>query len=109
DRVLMEALEETPEVAVSVERHDSAAAEIPNQKLACVFAESTRRKSKSPWRIDKLKLAPCIRSRYEAGERAGLRIKCVNQSVAAALDVILFIFVLFGKGHEDHAVDGLHI
>src|SRR5437773_11832249 len=43
DRVLMEALEETPEVAVSVERHDSAAAEIPNQKLACVFAESSRR------------------------------------------------------------------
>src|ERR1051325_1571934 len=101
--------EQALEFAFGIKRHDGAAAEVANQEVASMFAEGIWRKSYAPWRINFLQSAAGIRAGGKTMELAGLGIQNVDQSVAAACDIVACSRILFGEGHENEAVNILDI
>src|SRR5439155_27192560 len=72
-RLVIGVLEKAAEFACrGIETHNCATAEISNEQLACVLAESARRKSQTPWRVNLVQMAARIRTGCEAGECSGL-------------------------------------
>ena len=74
-----------------------------------MLAERGRCESHAPRRVNRPQSAPCIGPGDEAVECLGLKIEHVNQTVSGSRNIILFVGILLGEGHEDHAFDGLDV
>src|ERR1039457_5076440 len=72
--------QQAPEVAVGLEGHDGAAAEIAHQQLVGVLAEGAGRNGQAPRRADLIQPAASLRAGSEAAERARVHVKCINQT-----------------------------
>src|SRR5258708_219269 len=78
DRLAFRVLKQTLESSIRVESHDGAAAEIANQQLIRVFAESAGSKGNSPRRAKILKLPSSIRTAGETMKGSPLWIESIN-------------------------------
>ena len=67
------------------------------------------RKCQAPRRVDLTQFAARILAGGKAVEGARLRVKHINQTMATARDIVVFVGVLLGEGHEDHAAEGLDV
>src|SRR5258707_3612641 len=108
-RIAISALEQAAEVGFRIKTHNGTIAEVAYQQLAGVPAEGAGRQSHAPGRIDLMQFPSGIRAGRHAMKRSSVRVKDVDKAVSATSNIIVFRIVLLGKGHEDHAVNGLDV
>ena len=96
-------------MAVLVKGHDGAAAEVPDEQFVAVPARAARRECHAPRGVDRLNLAARVRSGDEAVEPLSRQVQHINQTVSPPGNIILFVGILLGEGHEDQTFDGLDV
>src|SRR5262245_15037033 len=106
-RTVAGTLQQTFEMAVSIEGHDGAAAEVADEQLVRMRAEGAGRDRQSPGRVHLANISASSFARGEAMESPGADIEGVDQAASAAGNIVRPGGILFGEGNEGHAVQVL--
>ena len=100
-RLIMRVIELIQEMTLGVVNIDFAVAEVADEDVAAEAAKGEGRPHDSPGRIQ-------LAAGGEAPEQMTIRVEDVDKAVARAGDVVMFLRVLLGIGHEQVAIDVLY-
>src|SRR5438067_809100 len=82
--------------------------EITDQQVAAKAPKTGRGKRSSNGRIERGQGAARCGSRGKAHQEVATGIELVNEAIAGARHIVMFVRVLLGEGHEQDAIDVLY-
>src|SRR5262245_36942106 len=109
DGTFFRTFEQASKLAVCLEAHNGTAAEIANQQLVGVLAESARREGHAPRRVHRAKLAAGCRTCRKTTKCSRSRVKYVDQPIPAARYIVVPGCILLCEGDYNHLPYGLNV